>query len=237
MNSKPGEFASEFIRASLYPALLVEVNYAAGFAHNAELQKRVFTTVIAEILDKPKGTQFIAKELAIGQGTGLEPNHAYTIDEVKALEEKHRQRYKNPEDGTAVIHILVLNGHYSTDTALQKTLALAYRGSSVVLFQETLNSACNPQKPQLCDLTGSTILVHELGHLFGLVNMGTKMQKPHEDSAHSHHDPNSDCIMYWAHDALTPADIERAQRDKPDSGSAYLFDQACLDDLKAVRLQ
>ena len=40
-------------------------------------------------------------------------------------------------------------------------------------------------------------VVHELGHVIGLVNNGLPMQVPHEDPEHPHHTTDPDDVMYW----------------------------------------
>lgn len=40
-------------------------------------------------------------------------------------------------------------------------------------------------------------VIHELGHVVGLVGNGLPMAANHQDSAHSHHTTNANCVMYW----------------------------------------
>ncbi len=44
-------------------------------------------------------------------------------------------------------------------------------------------------------------VVHELGHSIGLVDNGLPMAVNHEDSSHTHHTTNSNCVMYWTVDS------------------------------------
>lgn len=44
----------------------------------------------------------------------------------------------------------------------------------------------------------TTVVLHEMGHLLGLVNVGSEMVEPHEDESYDHHCDNEDCLMYWA---------------------------------------
>jgi len=41
-------------------------------------------------------------------------------------------------------------------------------------------------------------VVHELGHLIGLVDNGVPQATDHEDGEHPHHTSNDECVMFWA---------------------------------------
>ena len=44
----------------------------------------------------------------------------------------------------------------------------------------------------------ATVNEHVMGHLLGLVNLGSPMQTNHQDAAHPNHCNNSNCLMYYA---------------------------------------
>jgi hypothetical protein len=54
-------------------------------------------------------------------------------------------------------------------------------------------------KPPLVEVEQS-VFVHELGHVLGLVNLGTPMVTPHEDTHPDRrgHSNNQGSVMYWA---------------------------------------
>ena len=105
---------------------------------------------------------------------------------------------------TVVIHIIYVPGYYVTSIS---TLGLAYGDYAFAMFR---NSFGQSQE--------RGILLHEFGHLLGLVNVGTVCQTRHEetDSEHRPHCKN-DCVMHWC-----SPDIQT-----PD------FDGACKEDLRA----
>jgi hypothetical protein len=85
-------------------------------------------------------------------------------------------------------------------------------------------------------------LVHELGHVIGLVDNGvpriSELHTHYEssaatDAAATGHCENPDCVMYWAHEGL-PSLLNMTTRART-SGNLMLFGQECLEDLKRFR--
>lgn len=70
------------------------------------------------------------------------------------------------------------------------------------------------------------MLKHELGHLLGLVNVGTPLQSGHKDDQHGKHCSNRKCLMYYVVDSKNPFRL-LLKRQLPE------LDQECLDDLRA----
>lgn len=228
LRAGPGAFAREFIRGAPYAALRVEWDHAPGLPPSAsdraaldELQRR--------LLDKPGGVRSDPPEVLQGA-----TSQVYDLAAIRALEEAHRSRYKDEATGEAALYVLALGGHYSMDTAEEKVLGLAYRASSLVLFAETIAAGCQGPGPLLCNLSRSTVLTHEVGHLLGLVNNGTPMLSPHQDTAHGAHDSNTECVMYYANNSGQVIDRLR-QRILTGGQEGFLFDQACMDDIAAAR--
>jgi hypothetical protein len=75
-------------------------------------------------------------------------------------------------------------------------IGLAYRGGSVALFLDNAASLGNILFG--ADDYEAYTLVHEAGHLLGLVNWGVPMVADHEDGQHRGHDASPSCVMYWA---------------------------------------
>ena len=72
-----------------------------------------------------------------------------------------------------------------------------------------------------------------MGHQLGLVSNGLAMANPHKDADHGAHDSSDKCVMYWAYESSAGIDglLGGLFGDQADLG----FDQACLDDLNAVK--
>ena len=71
----------------------------------------------------------------------------------------------------------------------------------------------------------ASVLEHEIAHLLGLVDIGTKMVANHKDASHGNHCSNQNCLMYYASETT---DILTALV----GGSIPSLDADCLNDLK-----
>ena len=155
------------------------------------------------------------------------PGHALTVDDVRALEDAHRTRFNGGD--TVVFYYLVVSDPSSDDTNQAKVLGLAHRASSMVIFQGTIDKIAGGIGQPSRETVESTVVAHELGHVLGLVNIGTKMTQPHEDAMHPGHDANTKCLMYWANNSSSlVANLLQG-------GVVADFDAACRADLAAAR--
>jgi hypothetical protein len=187
-------------------------------------------------LGKPGGVALVSDETL---AASADPEHAWTMDELVALGAAHKS-YK-PAKGEAAVHVLYVDGHSADDGAQNEVLGVAYEHDLLVIFKKTLDASCvhggdlSPKLAQsLCGLTEGSVLLHEVGHLFGLVNRGLPMVAPHQDTAHGAHDANDACVMYYASEGST---LVSALSDRLKRGQTTVspFDDACLADLAAAQ--
>ena len=73
----------------------------------------------------------------------------------------------------------------------------------------------------------NSVLVHEFGHLLGLVNLVYKSPVDHEDKDHPGHSNNEDSVMYWAIESANLGNIITGEL--PDE-----FDNDDLNDLSGM---
>jgi hypothetical protein len=183
-----GSSANDFLSAAKYQSVVIEVLYVQGFAPEAQTLNNLKSFMQAR-LNKPGGITITQRQIA---SPGLAP---YDINEVAGIETLNRTQYNN--GGVLTLYLLFLDGGYATDTASTFTLGTAYRNTSFVMFENTIRSLSDsPLEPNRVTLE-STVILHELGHLLGLVNLGSNMVTPHMDAAHDKHCDNEDCLMYW----------------------------------------
>ena len=128
---------------------------------------------------------------------------------------------------------MLLDGTYTTPNVL----GVAWEHTHVVLFTDAIVSFCafGPgDADRVCPLVERGVLLHEIGHILGLVNTGLPMVTDHEDPDNSYHDVDSDCIMYWAYerDGIVQY-VQNQWSNAPDLG----FDESCQDDIAAIRLR
>jgi hypothetical protein len=236
-----GYTASELVTSKSYSRLVFEVDAVAGEAPRAEalsaLQAQLDGLRRSGHLGKPGGVAIVSDETL---AASADPAHAWTMDELVALGAAHKSYA--PANGEAAVHVLYVDGHSADDGVENEVLGVAYEHELLVIFKKTLDASCvlhggdlSPKVAQsLCGLTEGSVLLHEVGHLFGLVNRGLPMVTPHQDTSHGAHDANDACVMYYASEGTT---LVTALSDRLRRGQATVspFDDACLADLAAAQ--
>ena len=183
-----GSSANDFLSAAKYQSVVIEVLYVQGFEPEAQTLTNLRNFMQAR-LNKPGGITINQRQIA---SPGLAP---YDINEIAGIETLHRTFYNN--GNVLTLFLLFVDGNYATDTASNFTLGTAYRNTSFVMFENTIQNLSNsPLEPNRVTLE-STVILHELGHLLGLVNLGSTMQTEHNDEAHDKHCDNENCLMFW----------------------------------------
>ena len=177
-----GECRYEILKGNEYSKIHIEVNYVTGNSPESDALN-LLKQRIQEVTDK--------STITISQSSFGSTDNSYTLEEILELEDKQRTRFKS--GNTFVIHILYLNGEYSDN---DQTLGLAYSGTSFAIFKEKIEDAAF-LLISAKDIEKS-VIVHEFGHLLGLVNNGYQSPHDHEDPQHPHHSNNEESVMYWA---------------------------------------
>jgi hypothetical protein len=213
--------------------LVIELDVVSGWGPRAELLDQIPIS-LGELLDKPGGVEIVLDEVFEAHAEGFE----WSFAELDALAEESSNLEVG--DDTVVMHVLFLDGAYvSADDPEAVILGLAWGRTKIAIFEETIEESCQGQVGQgleerLCAGTERSVWVHEIGHILGLVNLGTPMVTPREDPDHPHHDTNEECVMYWAAERQNA--IQKLAQKLVDQDIEYLdFDAACLADIAAVR--
>lgn len=189
----PGEAAKEFLRASPYPKMVIEVDFQASKAPAAQAME-VLKQRAEERLNKPGGVQVEQTSFATSESQ-------WSPSKLRDLESSKRGKRTGAD--TAVLYVLYLGGSYAGDTSESKVLGVAFGPSSVAIFKDNIETAGLSLGPipvfTTTDIERS-VVVHEFGHILGLVNLGTAMVKNHEDPdpKHAGHSSNKGSVMYWA---------------------------------------
>jgi len=170
-----------------------------------------------------------------------DPTALWDTSSLRQLEADHRI---TPVQGEHIgFYVMVLDGAYANDTEESKRLAMAYSGSSIAVFADTIQSTCDyalifesdpAVKAGLCEAMFGTALVHELGHLLGLVDEGTAMVEDHLDPDHRGHCTNPECIMHWSAEQGKIADLVRTFILEGKEGLEWAG-EACVADITAAR--
>ncbi|MEE9593093.1 MAG: hypothetical protein V3W28_05890 [Thermoplasmata archaeon] len=180
----PGEQALELLQASPYPNLVLEVDHTPGDRPTA-----VALTVLEARL-----TTYTAKESIeiVFQAIAVNATEFTTLDLVE-LERANRDQATGGD--TFALYILSISGELTDGGG--RALGAAYSASSLAIFKDVIRTATIGLGPSVADVE-SSVLVHEIGHIMGLVNLVYTSDLPYEDSEHPFHSDNNTDVMFWA---------------------------------------
>ena len=187
-----GQNAVFYLRAQ-HPKLVIEINAVSG-REPTRSALDLLRVRLESVVDKPRGIEILPVKTFAGNRS------SYTTQEIKRLEEDHRSRFSS--DDAVVIHLFFLNGSFAEGSSLG---GVAYGASSAVLFVDQIKRASTPAVSRT-DIEGA-VLVHEAGHLLGLVNIGYRSGRDHEDPEHPRHSRHRSSVMFWAVESTSVATI------------------------------
>ena len=210
-NRPVGSSANELLSGSQYTSLKIEVQYMPGFAPDAAALNQLQTFLTA-YLNKPAGITITTKEIAASGSTSL------NADQVHAVEKANRSAFSI--NNQLAVYVLYTNGNFSDD----KVLGIAYRNTSIALFGKKIRDNSGGLGQVSRTKLEATVLEHEIGHLLGLVDVGSAMQTPHK--ANGNHCSNQACLMFYSAETTDVLGVLR-------SGNVPALDDACVADLRA----
>jgi predicted Zn-dependent protease len=212
----PGAAAGDYLRADTYDSLLVRVDYTAGMAPVAS-SLAFLERELALRTNKPAGVQVV-----LGSELVAPIQSVYTVADCQAIERQNRTLFTA---GTqAVIYVICVPGMSDRDLQGETTLGLSDSASSFVLFEGTIQE--NASFVVGRDLLEGAVLLHESGHLLGLVAHGTPELTSHQDPFSAAHCTGNGCLMQAE---STSWNLISAAMGRGSVG----FCEACLADLRA----
>lgn len=215
-NRSVGNSAGELLQSAPFSKLVIEIRYIEGFAPPASAVADL-EAFINSRCNKPKGVEVVSVAIPEAAKAG------YTLNDARAIEDKYRTRFNT--ENTAALFVFMAAGDYVENSDTVSTLGIAYKNTSMILFGKTINdNSGGVGQPSEATVT-SAIFQHEMGHILGLVNLGSGMQTPHEDTDHTGHCDNADCLMYFSLNSL--ASMGGLMSSIP------TLDANCLADLRA----
>lgn len=212
-NRNVGASANELLSSSKYKSLKIEVLYMTGFAPDAGALSHL-QNVLNNILNKPSGISITTKEIPASSNTVLSANDIFNIEKA------NRSSFTTGDQ--IAVAVIYTNGNY-TDP---QTLGIAYKNTSIALFGKNIHDNSGGLGQASRTKLEATVLEHELGHLLGLVDLGTAMQTNHKDASHGNHCNNNNCLMYYASDTRDILGFLL-------TGNIPSFDVNCLSDMHA----
>lgn len=213
-----GSSANDLLSDAAFKSMVVEVVYVQGFEPSASAINN-FVSFLNARTYKPGGITVVKRAIASpGKST-------YTNQEIVAIEDANRTKY-NSKDQIAVWAFFA-DGASSSNTDTAVVLGTAYRNTSFVIYEKTLQSLSDSPFEPNRSLLESTVITHEFGHILGLTNLGTALQSNHEDAEHTKHCNVASCLMYYS------AESGSGIANMVSGGSAPQLDAQCIADLRA----
>jgi hypothetical protein len=225
----------DYVRAAPFPRLVLELDHTEGRAPREEVVERLLAD-LEEILDKPDGIALVHDGILPVRGD----DHVWDFAALQALATEHFDLEVAP--GTLKIHVLFLDGRYENENVL----GVAWGNRTAVVFRDRVESLCQQRldivsREAACRHGEHGVLLHEIGHVLGLVNNGLEMHADHEepDPDRARHCEHDDCVMYWAYARPAAFDLIRDRIGGGVGGGDQdryaTFGPACRADFEAAR--
>ena len=213
-----GSSSYDLLAEDTFKSMVVEVVYVQGYEPSTAAINN-FVTFLNERVNKSQGITIVKREIASsGKAT-------FTNEEIIAIEDANRTKYNSSNQ--IAVWAFFADGESSSNTSSGLVLGTAYRNTSFVIYEKTIQGLSDsPFKPSR-SLLETTVMTHEFGHILGLTNLGAKLQSNHEDTDHAKHCNVESCLMYWS------AESGSGITNMVSGGSAPKLDAQCLADLKA----
>ncbi len=208
--------------SSQIPKLVVEIDALRGY-EPSESAVSLLRTRLASVVDKPGGIEILPVE-TFGGG-----RDRWTEAELLLVQRQNRDRWSDRNE--IVLYILYVDGAFADD---ETSLGVSFNASMYAMFVEQIRgSAATPLVP--ARVIERAVLVHEMGHILALVNLGYESPRDREDPTHDGHSNNPDSVMYWAVDNVGVANLVGGRTSPPTQFDAD--DLADLEDLKRGRVR
>lgn len=211
-------YPTDFLAEEKYTDLVLEVVYVEGYQPTAAALNNL-VAFLNQRLHKPGGITVVQRSIPSPGRTTVDASY------IREFEKTQRQRVTGGKQLTAFL--LFLDAEYSTSTSSSKVLGVAYGVSSLAVFEKNVQQASGGINQPTGAALETTVLNHEFGHVLGLVNNGTSMVSPHQDTGHSAHCSDTECLMYYK------AETNVIAGDILGTGVPQL-DVNCIADLKAA---
>jgi len=213
-----GSSANDLLSDRRFKSMVVEIVYVTGFEPSSTAINN-FVSFITARTYKPNGISVVKR------GIPAPGNSPYTDQEIINIENSNRTKYNNSDQ--IAVWAFFADGKSSKDTDASLILGTAYRNTSFVIFEQTIqNLSDSPLEPNR-SLLETAVISHEFGHILGLTNLGTPLKSDHEDAEHPKHCIEKTCLMYWSSE--TGGGISNMLS----GGTVPELDAQCLADLRA----
>lgn len=180
-----GYSANAILLGDEYTSMEIEIIWEEGHALSNNVMVD-FQNFIQNLANKPAGINITTKTVASSGKS------SYSTQDFRSFEDANRTKYNNGQ--TIAVFIYIVGGEYENAGVIGQ----AYRNTSFAVMSGKIKEITGGVGEPSEDLVLQTIMRHEMGHLFGLVNQGTNMVNDHQDEANGSHCDDTECLMYYA---------------------------------------
>lgn len=181
-----GASGNDLLSSTRYKSLLIEIQYMPGYKPDPQAIDHL-KSFLETFLNKNEGITIRMNEIS-GMGTV-----SLSTEEIRQTENKNRTAFSSAS--TVAVYILYTNSQHAASSS---TLGIAYRNTSIALMGKTIHDNSGRVGQVSRTKLEATVLEHEIGHLLGLVDLGSPMQTDHKDDTNGNHCNDSSCLMYYA---------------------------------------
>jgi len=213
-----GVSANDLLSDTSFSSLVVELVYVEGF-EPSETAVNNFVAFLEARTHKPNGITVEKRAIA---SPGQSP---YSNEEITVIEDANRTLYNN--NSQIAVWAFFADGESESNTDTGVVLGTAYRNTSFVIYQETIEDLTSGTFTNTTPILESTVITHEFGHILGLTNLGSALQSSHEDADHPKHCDVDSCLMYWQ------AETGGGAMGMISGGTIPELDAQCIADLQA----
>lgn len=183
LGGQSGIRPTDYIRDGEYSRWVVEIDHVQG--------QRPRDSALSILQDRMD--DLVHKDrITVKIGETFDGRNTWSDDAIQSLS---ADRLTEETSGDRIVtHVLYLDGEYGPN---RDVLGVAYGHGLVAIFKERIDTGCS--LVTLCIGNAGTVetavLVHEFGHIIGLVDRGVDMVNDHSDGGR--HSDNENSVM-WA---------------------------------------
>lgn len=157
-----------------------------------------------------------------------------TLEEIARLETENRTNYNDGRTLSIYIYFADAPSINDDEDEGLVTLGAVYRNTSMVIHESTIRQLASKSVLITVTEVESTALIHEFGHLFGLVDLGTAEVNPHEDPQAPNHCDVEGCLMRAELEFGTSLLSTLEKRAAKGLSELPALDAECIRDLQAI---
>ena len=182
-----GASGEDIVNNTSFDRILIEVAYVDGFRPtNLSLEN---LTEYLQAHTQKEDIRFSFLPLVSPDEESL------SLEEIARLETENRTTYNEGRDLSVYIYFADAPSVNDDESEGLVTLGAVYRNTSMVIHESTIRELASKSTLITVTEVESTALIHEFGHLFGLVDLGTAEVNPHEDPEAPNHCDVEGCLM------------------------------------------